>query len=251
METVRLQFAAAVVLLGIAGASAPAQSVISAQSGLVHYTQGRVLLGGRAIRVQRGQYAQMNENHTLQTARGRAEVLINPRVFLRVGEGSSIRLTSRRLTDSRVELVSGAAVLEALEIPRGSMVTIACSEATISIRKTGLYRLEANPPALRVFDGKALAQSGGRQVEVGKGKVLALDGSWVTRKFDRKQLDALDRWSANRATSLAVANVRALRLQRAPRLSRGRGWDFLAQRDAFRVIEKGAEDPSASADTVP
>jgi hypothetical protein len=224
VKNARFHFAAGVVLLGIAGVPVVAQSVISAKSGLVHYTQGRVLLAGRAVQTQLGQYPQMKEADTLQTARGRAEVLLNPGVFLRVGEDSLIRLSSGRLTESKVELVSGAAVLEAVQVSKTSTVTMAYGNSTISIRKQGLYRLEANPPALRVFDGKALVQYGDREMEIGKGKVLSLDGSWVTLKFDRKQLDALDRWSTRRATSLAVAKIRAAgspRSRRAP-------WPLLA-----------------------
>ncbi len=202
-------FAAGVVLLGIVAVPAVPQSVISAKSGLVHYTQGRVLLAGRAVQTQLGQYPQMKEADTLQTAKGRAEVLLNPGVFLRVDEDSSIRLSSGLLTESKVELVSGAAVLEAVQVSKNNTVTMAFGNSTISIRKQGLYRLEANPPALRVFDGKALVQCGDRQMEIGKGKVLSLDGSWVTLKFNPKQLDALDRWSTRRATSLAVAKIRA------------------------------------------
>ncbi len=47
----------------------------------------------------------------LRTGQGRAEVLLTPGVFLRVGENSAIRMLDNRLLSTRVEIVSGNAIV--------------------------------------------------------------------------------------------------------------------------------------------
>jgi hypothetical protein len=76
-----------------------------------------------------------------------------------------------------------------------------------------VYRVDTSPAALRVLDGEAFVQFGGRQIRVGKGKMLALDGSWTVVKFDPGQTDALDRWSRGRSEYLAMASILSVRVE--------------------------------------
>jgi hypothetical protein len=201
------------VILTVAALSGPAlaQSVISAQAGLVHYTQGRVFLGDRAVHATRGVFPQMREQNMLRTEEGRAEVLLNPGAFLRMGENSSIRMSSAQLTDARLEFLSGSVLLEVVEPLKGTPVAIEYRDAAVSIVKRGIYRLDTDPARLRVFEGEALVLSGDRQIVVKKGSMLSLDGAFAARKFDRGETDALDQWSARRAENLARANASTAR----------------------------------------
>jgi hypothetical protein len=169
----------------------------------------------------------MRQQDVLSTTRGRAEVLLNPGVFMRLGENGAFRLISSQITDARVELVSGAAIVEANEVNRDTAVTLSCRQAEVSILKRGVYRLDANPPMVRVFDGKVLVRSAGRQIEIGRGKALALDGTLALAKFDRKRGDWLDLWSRDRATYLAGLNLSTARSLGSRRgLGRISGWAF-------------------------
>ncbi len=199
------------VLAALTGLPAFAQSVISAQSGLVHYTEGQVFLGDSAVQSKAGQFPQMKGQNVLRTEEGRAEVLLNPGAFLRIGENTSIRMVSGQITNARLELLSGSVVVEIVEPLNGSAVTIDYRDAAVSIVKRGIYRLDSNPAALRVSDGEALVLAGDRQIVVKKGSMLPFDGTWATRKFDRDETDALDRWSGRRAEYMAMANVSAAR----------------------------------------
>ena len=49
------------------------------------------------------------------TEEGLAEVLLPPGFTLRLGENSSIRMITNRLIDTRVELSTGSAIVDALE----------------------------------------------------------------------------------------------------------------------------------------
>src|SRR5262249_1429144 len=92
MNRLRRIFAGASVLFTLAGLPAVAQSVISARSGLIHYAEGRVLLDGKPVEVKLTAFPQIKDNVALSAEDGRAEVLLNPGVFLRIGENSAVRM---------------------------------------------------------------------------------------------------------------------------------------------------------------
>src|SRR5579863_5904011 len=81
------------------------QSVISARSGVVHFFEGTVYLGGELLQPHLGKFPCMAEGAELRTAAGRAEVLLTPGVFLRLGEKTAIRMLANDLADTRVELL--------------------------------------------------------------------------------------------------------------------------------------------------
>jgi hypothetical protein len=229
MKAVAVAFVVPAVLLSLSGLPACGQFAISAQSGLIHFTEGQVFVQDKAIVMERGVFPLVGENQTLRTVDGMAEVLLNPGVFLRVGNNSSFRMVSTQLTASKVELVSGEAVIEAMEVNKKSSVTLSYGDVTVSVKKRGVYRLNAAPPVLRVFEGQALVQSGRRQVQVGRGRMLAFDGSWAARKFEAKLgEDDLDRWSLMRAGLVARSSIsaaRSLRSRRGSWTASGWGWD--------------------------
>ena len=89
---------------------APAQKIVSAKSGLVYFSTGRVWVDNSQLKsgsIKR----QMSSGETLYAERGRAEVLLNPGTVLRLGDMSRFRLDDVRLTDSCVSLLSGSAVV--------------------------------------------------------------------------------------------------------------------------------------------
>ncbi len=200
----------ALVLAGLGAASALAQSVISAQSGMINYTEGQVLLNDLDIQVTSTRFPQVRVQDVLTTKEGRAEVLLNPGTFLRVGENSSTRLASSSLTRPSVELLSGSVVLEVAAESKDQLVTLTWKDVVLSLAKHGVFRLDTDPAGLRVFDGEVSVTSAGHQVRVGKGKMLPFDGTWALAKFDAEQTDSLDRWSGRRASYVGMANPSAV-----------------------------------------
>lgn len=189
-----------------AGSGVWAQNVISARSGLIHYVDGNVMLDGEKVRPKNGEFPVVNEGQVLSTGNSKAEVLLTPGVFLRLGEQSSFKMVASHLSDTRLAVLSGSAIVEVDELLKGNSVTVQFKDASISPLKHGLYRLDADENRFRVFDGEAqvlqndqtTVVKGGRQVEFGA--VLA------TSKFDRKHGDALDVWASNRSERIARAN---------------------------------------------
>ncbi len=190
--------------------AAMAQSaVISARSGLIHYVEGQVYLGDQLVETKYGVFPEVKEKQQLKTEEGRAEVLLTPGVFLRLGENSSFRMITNRLIDTRLEFQGGSAVVEAEEIGKDNSVTVVYKDATVHPVKKGVYRLDASNGELRVFDGEAEVSSNGDQtVSVKDGHSIALD-TLAVRKFEKTSSDALNRWSERRASYVSMANVGA------------------------------------------
>lgn len=133
------------VLAGAASFVASAQSVISAKSGLVHYVEGRVFLNDQLVETKFGEFPDVKENQELRTEEGRVEVLLTPGVFLRLGENASMRMVTNRLIDTRLELISGEAVVEADELLKDNGVTIVYKDYAVQLQKQGVYRFDSEP----------------------------------------------------------------------------------------------------------
>lgn len=202
------------VTIGSVAAVAWGQEVVSARAGLIHYVEGRVTVDGKSTeRVANtklfSQFPEVKEGSTLQTTEGRAEILLSPGAVLRVGEDSTVKMLSSKLTDIRLELLSGEAVIDIAELLKENNVSIRIKDSTIMPRRTGTYKLTAEPAELMVFEGQANVVAGDTNRVVRKGNALALGPELVARKFDTEKGDSLIRWSARRSGYLAMANVSA------------------------------------------
>jgi len=193
----------------LAAGSACAQYVISSHSGVIQYVEGRAYLGDKPIEPKFGQFPDIKENQEFRTEDGRAEILLTPGVFLRVGENSSVRMLSTRLTDTRVEVLSGSAIVECNEMPKDNAVELVYKKDSVSLQKQGLYRLDTEPARFQVFEGEAVATDPSGQLTLKGGKQTNLAGVLMAENFDRKaeDQDALYRWSDRRASYVAQANV--------------------------------------------
>jgi hypothetical protein len=198
-----------VLVLAAGSLAALAQSaVIAARSGLVHYVEGQVYLGDQLVETKFGVFPEVKENQRLKTEEGRAEVLLTPGAFLRLGENSSIRMVANRLIDTRLEFLSGTAIVEAEDMGKDNSVTVAYRDASIHPLKKGIYQFDAGSGEMRVYDGVAEVTAGDRTVEVREGHLIALD-TLAVHKFDKTVTDALNRWSERRDGYVSMANVAA------------------------------------------
>ena len=197
----------ALLALTLLALCASGQPVISAKSGLVSYTEGKVTMGEQPVEPTATSFPEIKENAVLRTEEGRAEVLLTMGVILRMGDNASLKMLTNRLIDTRMELVSGSHIVEADEIQKDNNLTILAKESTVLINKHGLYRFDIDQNRIRVFDGVATVQKNGQTILLNSGKTMALDGtSTAVEKFDREATDALDRWSKRRGERLAMAN---------------------------------------------
>jgi len=206
---VGLSLGVVATLGGVAAGSAYAQAVISSHSGVLQYVEGRAFLGGKLVEPKFGQFPDIKENQEFRTEDGRAEILLTPGVFLRLGENSSIRMLSTRLVDTRVEVLSGSAIIESTEIPKDNAVQLVYKKDSIQLVKQGLYRLDSEPAQFSVFEGEAVVTDPSGQLTLRGGKRTNLGAVLMAENFDRKaeDQDALYRWSDRRASYVAQANL--------------------------------------------
>ncbi len=190
---------------------AGAQSIVSARSGAVHYVEGTAFVDGEKLVVEHSKFYQLKPGDVFKTGEGRAEILLTPGVILRIAEDSSVEMVSNELSDTRVKVRDGSALVEVMEILDGNKVTFLQGDATVELRKPGLYRFDSDPAQLRVYKGKAAVREDGRELLAKKNRVVELEDTLVAAKFDAKQDDALYRWSSRRSGYLAMANLSAAR----------------------------------------
>jgi len=196
---------------------ADAQSVISARSGVVHFFEGAVSLGGEPLEPHLGKFPCMTEGAELRTAQGRAEVLLTPGVFLRLGEKGTIRLVDNDLSDTRVEILAGSAIVESSEPGPGTSVTLLYQEWTVHLLQKGMYRLDAEPPRLWVQQGEAEVSVGDTPaVSVEHGMVLPLAPVLVPEPAVGVPADALADWDHGRSDSISADNAITAQIDEDP-----------------------------------
>ncbi|HEX4170022.1 MAG TPA: FecR domain-containing protein, partial [Bryobacteraceae bacterium] len=188
----------------------PQAYTISAKPGVVNYVEGNAFLNGREISTRNQKTTFLNANDTISTDLGKAEVLLAPGVFLRIGDNTAVRMVSPSLTDTQVEVKKGEAMIEADDIVKDSHVTVVNGGGTAVIEKNGLYRFAGNEPRrIAVLEGKVQVSYGDRKSDVGKGHEIVLEDRLKTNKFDTKQQDDLYAWSNVRAEYNAASSFQA------------------------------------------
>jgi hypothetical protein len=187
---------------------AAGQSVISTRAGLINYSEGLVFVDGHPLVRKFGAFERLKNGSTLVTDSGRAEVLLTPNTYLRIGEKSSIRMVSDDLADPRVEILAGSAALDSESASPGSSVALTFRDSTIRFLKPGRYRIDADPPQLRVFAGEAeVAKKDGSapasSVTLESSQLMPLDGAPVVKRFTEGSDGLLDIWADERHSLIA------------------------------------------------
>lgn len=194
------------------------QAVISAKAGVIHYTEGdvAVVAGKTTTPVEShtgGKYTDLKEGQNLATTEGRAEVLLNPGVFLRMGENSNVKMISSRLSDTRLDLTQGVALVEVAEVAKDNGVTILVKDAAVTFSKMALVRLDA-VNGVRVYKGEAQVMVDGAPQILKEGREMQFTAANAVVKFDAKVGDPLYRWANRRAEYIAMANVASAKMAR-------------------------------------
>jgi hypothetical protein len=163
----------------------------------------------------------MKNGQELRTEEGRAEILLAPGSFLRVGESTRVKMISNSIADVRLELFAGSALFEVTELEKGNGITLLASGHTVTIRKNGLYRFDMDPkPMVRVYEGEAFVEQNGKTATLKEARAMALDGEFLAARFDNKVGDALNRWARRRSEQIAVVNISSAKTV----LDRGMSW---------------------------
>jgi hypothetical protein len=208
MHLSRVSIPALVVLL--ASTPVAAQSVVSTHAGVVHYFEGAVSIGGIPLQQQFGRFPEIAEGAELRTADGRAEVLLGPGVILRVAEDSAVKMLSSILSNTRLEIVSGTAILDSRDALPGNSLAIVYKEWRMHVPKQGVYRIDSSPEQLRVYDGEVEVRAAeGAPVTVKDGQTLPLTSILVPGETLGAPGDGFNSWAFDRTEAVAADNAAA------------------------------------------
>jgi hypothetical protein len=204
-----------VAVVSVLALPAVGQSVISTRSGIVHFFEGSVYLDNQPLEPHPGRFPSVPQGAELHTADGRAEVLLTPSVFVRLGEKTTIRMVANELSNTRVELLAGSAVVDAAEPVSGQSVTLVYKNWSVRFLEEGVYRIDADPARLWVLQGKAEVSPGGKEeaLSVEQGMDLPLAAVLVPERFVEPPRDALSAWAEGRQQSISADNAIAANIQ--------------------------------------
>ncbi|HLH41630.1 MAG TPA: hypothetical protein VKV74_01495 [Bryobacteraceae bacterium] len=186
------------------------QSVISTHSGVVYFFEGSVFLGDQPLQQKFGKFPDIGEGGQLRTEHGRAEVLLTPGVMLRVAENSSIRMISTSLSDTRVELIGGSAIIESNEPQSGNSVTLIHKNWSARIPHEGVFRVDSDPPLVTVYKGEVNVSAGDdAEVAVKQGQNLPLANVLVPEQAELAVTDPFKAWAMSRSQAVSSDNATA------------------------------------------
>jgi hypothetical protein len=197
-------------------ATAFAQSANSARPGTLNYVEGQASIEGRQLSAQSVGNTTLEAGQVLATANGKAEILLTPGIFLRLGNDSTVQMVSTDLTHTEVKLEQGRTNVEVDQIYPQNTVLIDLKNGQTQLLKNGLYAFDAGNATVRVFDGKAAVYPGAnpqanvKPIDVKGGHQLALSGEPLKPQGfnkDQAEADPLYKWSSLRSNYLGQANL--------------------------------------------
>src|ERR1043166_9524768 len=124
-----------IALLGPHAWAAPT----TAQPGAINYVEGQASLGRQPLSSKSVGSTVLGSGDVLSTGDGRVELLLTPGVFMRVGKNSAVRMDSPELTNTRVSVLKGEAMVEADLLHHEDHVVVAQRGALAQLEKKGIY----------------------------------------------------------------------------------------------------------------
>ena len=212
MKRKMLAILGAELLMGLLALPAKADVSSRGVPGALNYVEGQAAIGAESLSPQSVGSALLQPNQVLTTTPGgKAEILLTPGAFLRVGGDSAVKMISPNLTNTQVEVQRGEAQVEVDQIFKQNDLQVLEDGARVVLQKRGVYDFNADQRVVRVLDGQALLQDGDATVKIKGGHEVALnDPTLKSCKFDKDSFAASDdlyRWSSLRSAYLAQANV--------------------------------------------
>ena len=193
----------------------------TATPGTLNYVEGQASMGDQNLDSKSVGSAELQNGEVLATGNGKAELLLTPGVYLRLGNNSSVKMISNGLTNTQVSLDQGQALLEVDQIYPQNDIRISQAGANTRVMKTGLYDFDAANREVRVFDGRADVFVGDHETTVKSGHEVGLNADsdsgakLKSHGFDKKsveQNDDLYRWSSLRSEYMSEANINTAQL---------------------------------------
>lgn len=214
-------------------AAAGDKYVISAKAGGVNYVEGAVGVvrkGGKSGWLLKGDVLNIGDRVSTG-ADGKAEILLNPGSYLRIGGNSAFEFKTTMLDNLQLRIDRGSAILEVFAAEEFK-VAVNTPQAKYLLIETGVYRIDvidSGQGKLEVWKGSARVGQSLEIVKPGRAATATASGGASLAKFDRDDKDELDIWSKARGKELAKATARLKRANVRTALMRsflGGGWNM-------------------------
>src|SRR6266436_7158217 len=131
----------------------PAQTrnakAIPARPGSLNYVEGQASIEGHSLGPEAIGKTELKARQSLETQAGKAELLLTPGVFFRLGDNSSAMMISPSLTDTELRLDKGEATVEVAELHPQNNIVIAEGGAKVRLTKTGFFAFDADHDLVR------------------------------------------------------------------------------------------------------
>ena len=213
-----LFIAAVVVCLPLASRAQNREKfVISARAGGVNAVTGRATMRAHG----NSEWQQLTIKEDLETGDvvrtgldGRVEMLLNPGSYMRLGENSEFELADNSLDNLELRLIRGTAIVEVTGAEDTELlINITTPHTRMAIVRRGLYRVNVVPgDATELIVRKGRVMLDGSHTKVKGGNKVVFSGNSFSvaklQKADKKNGEALESWSKERAETLAKANSR-------------------------------------------
>jgi hypothetical protein len=177
---------------------------VSAKPGALNFIQGAVSINGDPVWKANLRTTFLNANDVLTVENGKAEVLLTPGVFLRLGEHSEVRMIKPSLLETQLEVLSGESMVEVDDLEPGSSVAVMDHGSSTTLTKPGLFRFTDH--SIAALDGKADVAFGDRKLVLNKNREVQIDDTLKAAKLNLNQPDELYAWSNTRAQYNAAAS---------------------------------------------
>ncbi len=185
--------------------------VISAKAGGVNYVEGKVAIArkeGKSGYLLQSDKVEISDKVSTG-ADGKAEILLNPGSFVRLGANAEFEFVTTDLENLQLKLSKGSAIFE-VYADNEFKVLLDLPKADIELTKSGVFRVDVlsdGSGKISVWKGKVLV--GDDKAELKSGKSAILNGKTASiTKFDRDNKDEFDVWSQIRAKESAKINAR-------------------------------------------
>jgi hypothetical protein len=206
--------------------------IISAKAGGVNYTEGKVSIvrkDGKSGALLKSDKIEIGDRISTG-ADGKAEILLNPGSFVRLGGNAEFEFQTTDLDNLKLKLASGSAIFEVFA-DNEFKVTLDLPNADIELTKSGVFRVDVladGSGKISVWKGKVIVGDDNAEVKAGKSAIVSGKSAAIA-KFDRDNKDEFDTWSQLRAKEAAEINKRlqknALRNSLLSTYNRG-GWNM-------------------------
>jgi hypothetical protein len=124
-------------------------------------------------------------------------------------------MVANELSDTRVELLAGSAIVDSAEPSSGTSVTLIYRNWSVRFLEPGVYRIDSDPPRLWVLQGKAEVVAGSNEgaVSVGRGMDMPFAPVLVPERSSDEPRDAFSTWAEGRQQSISADNTIAANIQ--------------------------------------